>query len=171
MNTAAYRYAEALHEQGCPYEELEETYGYLTGCKPLWEALESPAVEIREKKAVLKRLPNFTDNETLKSFYEMLAQRQRFSLLKDIVREYKRIEMKEKNEGTCVIKCARDPGDEALGRLAKFLCAKHGYKAITFEIVKEPGILGGFTLEIDGITYDKSVGGHLKSMARMLQEG
>lgn len=171
MSTAAYRYAEALHEQGCPYEELEATYRYITECRPLLEALESPAVEIREKKAVLKRLPDFTDNEALKSFYELLAQRQRFALLKDIVREYKHIEMKQRGEGTCIIKCARDPGDEALGKLAKFLCGRHGYKAITFEVIKDCEILGGFTLEIDGITYDKSVGGHLKSMARMLQEG
>ena len=171
MDTAAYRYAEALREKGCSYEEFEATARYIAECKPLSEALESPAVEVREKKAVLRRLPDFTENKTLMGFYETLAERDRFAILPEIVREYRLIEMKLRNEGICVVKCARDPGDESLGKLAKFLCSRHGYKSITFEIVIEPEILGGFKLEIDGITYDKSVGGQLRSMAQSFQEG
>ena len=41
------------------------------------------------------------------------------------------------------------PGDQALAPVAQFLCKKHGYQAITFEIVVDPEVLGGFVLEID----------------------
>ena len=67
--------------------------------------------------------------------------------------------------------CARDPGDDTLGPLARFLCKQHGYQSLTFDIVVDPEVLGGFVLEIDGITYDKSVRGQLHALAQRLQKG
>ena len=48
------------------------------------------------------------------------------------------------------------------------LCARHGYRAVTFEIVTDETLLGGFTAEIDGVTYDKSVRGQLRALAHDL---
>ena len=52
--------------------------------------------------------------------------------------------------------------------LARLLCARHGYRAVTFEIVTDETLLGGFTAEIDGVTYDKSVRGQLRALAHDL---
>ena len=48
MSTPAFRYAAALYRTGCPVERLCETADYLTDSPPLWEALCSPVVEVRE---------------------------------------------------------------------------------------------------------------------------
>ena len=80
-------------------------------------------------------------------------------------------EAKGSREGLCLLRCARDPGDQALAPVAQFLCKKHGYQAITFEIVVDPEVLGGFVLEIDGVTHDKSVRGQLQALAQSLQKG
>ena len=48
------------------------------------------------------------------------------------------------------------------------LCARHSYCAVTFEIVQDDTLLGGFTAEIDGVTYDKSVRGQLRALAHDL---
>ena len=111
MSTPAFRYAAALYRTGCPVERLCETADYLTDSPPLWEALCSPVVEVREKTAVLARLPSFTEDVRLQHFYALLAEKGRFPLLPDIVEEYQRLERKQKGEGLCRLRCARDPGD------------------------------------------------------------
>ena len=171
MSTAATNYAAALQESGCTPDSLRETAAYLTGNRSLWEALLSPAIEPREKQAVLRRLPDFTDDKALLRFYALLAERNRLSLLPEIVEQYESLERNKHGEGLCIVRCARDPGDEALGALAKLLCKRHGYQTLTFEIVIDPEVLGGFTFEIDGVTYDKSVRGQLRALAQSLQEG
>ena len=84
---------------------------------------------------------------------------------------YQQLERREQGEGLCVLRCARDPGDDTLGPLARFFCKQHGYQSLTFDIVVDPEVLGGFVLEIDGITYDKSVRGQLHALAQRLQKG
>ena len=55
MSSTAVQYAGALRHTGCTLSNLQRTADYLTGCAPLWDALCSPAVCAREKKAVLSR--------------------------------------------------------------------------------------------------------------------
>ena len=57
MSSTAVQYAGALRHTGCTLSDLQHTADYLTDCAPLWDALCSPAVSAREKKAVLSRLP------------------------------------------------------------------------------------------------------------------
>lgn len=171
MSTAADRYAASLRQSGCTLEQLRQTADYLIGCAPLWEALCSPAVAVREKRAVLDRLPDFTAQETLRRFYKLLAEKGRMGLLPEIVDAYRRLELHANNEGLCVLRCAREPDEQQLGELARLLCRRHGYQAMTMEIVVDPAVLGGFVAELDGVTYDKSVRGQLRALAKSLQEG
>lgn len=171
MSTVATRYAAALRKSGGTLEELRRTADYLTECAPLWEALCSPAVEVREKHAVLDRLPDFTERENLLHFYKMLAEKGRMALLPEIVDAFRLLELHANQEGLCTLRCARELDEKQLGELARLLCRKHGYQAMTMEIVIDPAVLGGFVAELDGITYDKSVGGQLHALARSLQKG
>lgn len=88
------------------------------------------------------RLPSFTEDVRLQHFYALLAEKGRFPLLPDIVEEYQRLERKQKGEGLCRLRCARDPGDQALGALARRLCKKYGYQSLTFAIELDPAVLG-----------------------------
>ena len=69
MSSTAVQYAGALRHTGCTLSDLQHTADYLTDCAPLWDALCSPAVSAREKKAVLSRLPDFDAMGELKHFY------------------------------------------------------------------------------------------------------
>lgn len=68
---------------------------------------------------MLNRLPDFTNDEHLENFYGLLAEKSRFSLLPEIVDEYRKLEMRQHGEGLCVLRCVRDPGDDALSKLAE----------------------------------------------------
>ena len=84
MSSTAVQYAGALRHTGCTLSDLQHTADYLTDCAPLWDALCSPAVSAREKKAVLSRLPDFDAMGELKHFYLLLADKNRFALLPEI---------------------------------------------------------------------------------------
>ena len=155
MSSTAVQYAGALRHTGCTLSDLQHTADYLTDCA-------------REKKAVLSRLPDFDAMGELKHFYLLLADKNRFALLPEIVRQFRLLELRDSGEGLCVFRCAREPDDESLRSLAKLLCARHSYCAVTFEIVQDDTLLGGFTAEIDGVTYDKSVRGQLRALAHDL---
>ena len=88
MSSTAVQYAGALRHTGCTLSDLQHTADYLTDCAPLWDALCSPAVSAREKKAVLSRLPDFDAMGELKHFYLLLADKNRFALLPEIVRQF-----------------------------------------------------------------------------------
>ena len=57
---------------------------------------------------------------------------------------------------------------ESVYRLA--LCRLHHKQDVEFEVRTDPALLGGFTLEIEGMRYDKSVRGALAGLARQLEE-
>ena len=86
-------------------------------------------MEAHEKASVLARLPEFPTGDTLQAFYVLLAKNGRFALLPDIVVAYQQLERREQGEGLCVLRCARDPRDDTLGPLARFLCKQHGYQS------------------------------------------
>ena len=66
---------------------------------------------------------------------------------------------------------ARPLEEEALERLKGALCRLHHLKKVELETAVDPGLLGGFRLELQGVTYDKSVRGGLAALARTLEEG
>ena len=70
----------------------------------------------------------------------------------------------------CRLTCVRRPGEEALEKLKKALCKLHKKRDIVFDIQIDPSLLGGFTLELEGVTYDKSVRGALFGLKRQLEE-
>lgn len=168
MSSTAVQYAGALRHTGCTLSDLQHTADYLTDCAPLWDALCSPAVSAREKKAVLSRLPDFDAMGELKHFYLLLADKNRFALLRTSIRQFRLLELRDSLRGPVRISLCPRTDDESLRSLAKLLCARHGCRAVTFEIVQDDTLLGGFTAEIDGVTYDKSVRGQLRALAHDL---
>ena len=111
------------------------------------------------------------DSYPVPPIFKLLAEKGRMELLPEIVDAYRRLELRENKEGLCTLRCARELDDAQLGELARLLCRRHGYQAMTMEIVIDPSVLGGFVAELDGVTYDKSVGGHLYALAQSLQKG
>ena len=137
MSSTAVQYAGALRHTGCTLSDLQHTADYLTDCAPLWDALCSPAVSAREKKAVLSRLPDFDAMGELKHFYLLLADKNRFALLPEIVRQFRLLELRDSvgvvllgsedglHEGSAVSRTGRAAdvpvGDAMIGRTVNAL--------------------------------------------------
>ena len=67
--------------------------------------------------------------------------------------------------------CARPLTEDQLSRLKETLCRLHRLKKVELEVRVDPALLGGLRLELQGVTYDKSVRGGLDALARTLGEG
>ena len=170
MSELTRRYAQALY-QVCPDEDgLRETAGALMGDAALWEALTSPAVEPEAKGRVLARLPALDGHGLLLRFYRLLAFKGRMALLPQIVEAFHDIALEDRGAARCRLTCARVPQEEELEKLRKTLCHLHRKKDVVFDIHTQPDLIGGFVLDIEGVTYDKSVQGTLTGMFRQLEE-
>ena len=170
MSELTRRYAQALY-QVCPDEDgLRETAGALMGDAALWEALTSPAVEPEAKSRVLARLPGLGEGGPLPHFYRLLAEKGRMALLPEIVEAFHALELARRGGARCVLTCVRPLEAEELEKLRAALCRLHHKKEIVFDVRTDPALLGGFTLDIEGVRYDKSVRGALGRMGRQLEE-
>ena len=156
MGELADRYAQAFLEAGGDGAELERCARRLEKESVLWEALCSPAVSPEEKGRVLARLPEVAPPGPAGRLLTLMAEKDRLP-----------------REGGALgtVTCARPLTEDQLGRLKETLCRLHRLKKVELEMRVDPALLGGLRLELQGVTYDKSVRGGLDALARTLGEG
>ena len=92
------------------------------------------------------------------------------AVLPAILEDFHGAALADRGCARCVVTCTRAPGEEELGKLRAALCRLHHKKDIQFDVRVNPALLGGFTLDIEGVTYDKSVRGALRRLGRQLEE-
>ena len=170
MSQLAIRYATALLQAGVSETQLRQTADLILSHNELYHVLISPAICCKEKQAVLHRLP-FTDcPQQLHNFYDLLAEKSRFFLLNEILEQFHILHLRQQNKAVCLLRCAHTPSEQTIRQLGQAMCKQHGLAAVEMRISLEPELLGGFVLELEGVTYNKSVSGQLKRLSRQLQE-
>ena len=83
----------------------------------------------------------------------------------------RRLALEREGGALGIVTCARPLTEDQLGRLKETLCWLHRLKKVELEVQVDPSLLGGLRLELQGVTYDKSVRGGLDALARTLGEG
>ena len=79
-------------------------------------------------------------------------------------------ETKGEDSLLCTVTCARQPEEGILQPLEKAACKLSGREDVTLKVQVEPSILGGFILEIQGVTYDRSVKGGLQRLEKTIEK-
>ena len=169
MRTLETRYALALFELTQNEEGLQAGAELITGNAPLWQALNNPCVPVVEKDRVLCRLLEGTD-PVLLDFFRLLCRRERLSLLPAVVERYHQLKLQAEGGAQAVFTCARQPDPEDLKRIGEVLKKRHGLSKVEFRVALDPQLMGGFLVQLEGVTYDKSVRGMLRSLRRSLKE-
>ena len=170
MKELSRRYAAALYGVYTDDVRLKEASEELISVPKLWEALISPAVRFEEKERVLERVMDLQNAPELLRFFKLLARKGRMALLPDIVREFYELALSRRNAAECLVTCAREPDGETQERLKEFLQKAHHKSEVRLRFRVDPSVIGGFILNIDGVTYDQSVRGRLRRLARHLEE-
>ena len=171
MSETTQRYAAALFgAAGDDAKAVRAAAEALMADKSLWNALQSKAVTLAEKKQLLAGAAELDGKDALKAFLGLLAEAEAMDSLPAILAEYSRLALAAQGGVECRVTCARQPDEATQETIRQAVCKLRGAKNAVLEIAIDPSILGGFVLDVEGVTYDRSVKGRLDRLARGMQD-
>ena len=171
MSETTQRYAAALFgAAGDDAKAVRTAAEALMADKSLWNALQSKAVTLAEKKQLLAGAAELDGQDALKAFLGLLAEAEAMDSLPAILAEYSRLALAAQGGVECRVTCARQPDEATQEAIRQAVCKLRGAKNAVLEIAIDPSILGGFVLDVEGVTYDRSVKGRLDRLARGMQD-
>lgn len=170
MSDLAHRYASALYDTGMDEALFKDAAYSILNEESLWRALLNPMIRPEEKSAVIEALPFLSDSPSLVRFFQLLSDNHRIHLLPDIISEFHSLVLERTNTADCIMTCLHIPSEDQQKRLRDTLCRLHHKNDINLIFEINPALLGGFTLDIEGVTYDKSILGRLRSLSHYLEE-
>ncbi len=172
MTQFVQRCAAALYGmEGKGASGMGEVLDRLLAEKELWQTLASPAASDGQREELLRSAPVLEGREELTAFLLMLVREHKLEDLPAVAEELRRLELAGQGGAVCVMTCARQPEPETLEAVRQGVCRLRNLEQVVLKVQLDPSILGGFILEIQGVTYDRSVRGRLERLARGLQEG
>ena len=172
MTELIQRYAAALYDlaqtdnmglTGAAQELLEQ--------EQLWKVLTSSAVQVEEKKELIRSAAPLAGLESLQAFLCLLAEEGHLDLFPDILEEVHQLELAADGGAVCVMTCAHKPDQAALDDVRRAVCRLRNLDRVVLQVKIDPELLGGFVLEVQGVTYDRSVKGRLERLAKGLEKG
>ena len=172
MTELIQRYAAALYDlaqtdnmglTGAAQELLEQ--------EQLWKVLTSSAVRVEEKKELIRSAAPLAGLEPLQAFLCLLAEEGHLDLFPDILEEVHQLELAADGGAVCVMTCAHKPDQAALDDVRRAVCRLRNLDRVVLQVKIDPELLGGFVLEVQGVTYDRSVKGRLERLAQGLEKG
>ena len=172
MTELIQRYAAALYDlaqtdnmglTGAAQELLEQ--------EQLWKVLTSSAVQVEEKKELIRSAAPLAGLEPLQAFLCLLVEEGHLDLFPDIVEEVHQLELAADGGAVCVMTCAHKPDQAALDDVRRAVCRLRNLDRVVLQVKIDPELLGGFVLEVQGVTYDRSVKGRLERLAKGLEKG
>ena len=134
-----------------------------------WNVLVSAATTDAEKKELLDGAPQLDGQDALKAFLQLLLEEGHLDALPEILPEFSRLALNAQGGMECVMTCARQPDEATQEAVRKAACKLRGAQNVVLQIKIDPSLLGGFVLDIDGVTYDRSVKGRLDRLARGME--
>src|SRR5699024_9855671 len=134
-----------------------------------WNVLVSAATTDAEKKELLAGAPQLDGQDALKAFLQLLLEEGHLDALPKILTEFSRLALNARGGMECVMTCARQPDEATQEAVRKAACKLRGADNVVLQIKIDPSLLGGFVLDIDGVTYDRSVKGRLDRLARGME--
>lgn len=138
--------------------------------KPLWGALTSSTVSLQEKEDLIRSAPPLEGQETLRGFLSLLLKEKQLSAFPAILEEFQRLDMAARGGAVCTVTCAREPDAQTRQDLERAVCRLRGLKDVAMSFQVDPDLLGGFILEVQGVTYDYSVKGRLDRLAKGMED-
>ncbi len=172
---AASRYARALFDVALAEDDpqvveqqLAGVVDLFTGHADLWRAVTNPAVPVQKKRAVVAELlPKLSLRPVLHKLVVMLADRDRFVLLPDLLETY-RVRLFDHQQVVRAHVTTAVPLDEgSADRIKDKLAALTG-RTVLMETATRGDILGGVVARIGSTVYDGSVKRQLEKMQERL---
>ena len=171
MTDMIQRYAAALYNLGqSDVPDLKQAAQQMLDQTGLWKTLLSSAVTEETKEELIRSAAPLEGKEPLQAFLCLLSQEGQLEQFPRILEEYRQLELAAQGGALCVMTCARQPSVETMQEIQKAVCKLRGLERVVLQVKIDPALLGGFILDVQGVTYDRSVRGRLDRLSRGMQE-
>ncbi len=164
MTQTAMKYTKVLWELSIPVEDVKGAARLYESSEELSQVLIHPEIPAQKKYAVIDRL--FTPS--VQSFLKVLCRQGEISYLPEIAQAYEAYAHEHKNVLDAQIVCVNPPDEKQMEGFRDFLKKQYQAEEVNLTIVREPSLIGGFLLRVQGEEYDYSLRGRLNRMAQTL---
>ncbi len=157
------RYARALYELGINDGQLIEIKATFSSSNELLSVMLNPTVSLSAKHHIIDRLFH---GEIVGNFLKLLCDHNSFALLFEIINCAKEIIAKENKILKASLTYVTPPTDKQRKQLKAFICQRHNCSDVIWDESCDESLIGGFTLFVDGIMYNKSLKGGFDKFAQ-----
>ena len=156
--------ASTLLEADVAHDDIREITDFWNNSEELRSAMLSSAVTDEEKERIADRAFSPAGAACIK----MLLHKGALNELPAVVREYEKLKLKQQGAVVCQLYCAQKPSEELTAQFREVIRKKLGCNEVVLDIRIDPSLIGGYVLNADGKTYDKSVKNALKGLQKDL---
>jgi F-type H+-transporting ATPase subunit delta len=169
----ATRYAKSVLDLAIERNEIElilEDMHYVRSAlrsRDLLLMIKSPIISTGKKLSIFRKLFTGKLSQTTSAFFEIMIRKGREIYLPEIVDSFIEQYKAYKQISTVVIKTAMPLGEDALEIIRQKLAGSIDTKKnLELSLIVDPALIGGFTLEFEGMQYDSSIATKLKELRK-----
>lgn len=151
------------------YESLIRLGEVFSSCPEAIEILDSPAIPRSQRSSLIDDVFEADFPRTVVSFLHLLSDNRQVSRLFGCVREYEEIYFEEFKVSRAKVVSSVELTEEEKEKLKAKLEKKSGRKVI-LECDTDPSLLGGITVDMDGIRMDGSIKARLATLKGVLEQ-
>ena len=156
--------ASTLLEADIAHDDIREMTDIWNNSEELRSSMLSSAVTDEEKERIADRAFSPAGASCIK----MLLHKGALNELPAVVREYEKLKLKQQGAVVCQLYCVQKPSEELTAQFREVIRKKLGCNEVVLDIRIDPSLIGGYVLNADGKTYDKSVKNALKGLQKDL---
>jgi F-type H+-transporting ATPase subunit delta len=166
---AFYAYAVDNSEEEKIYDEMKFlSYAFLS-VPELKKSLQNPVLSLAVKVQMLETASGGNITKCSKHFFEFIFNKEKHDLLLYIAAAYLSVYRKAKNLVYVDLITAVEPDKGFVENIKKYILKEYNNKTIIeMSINLNPGIIGGFILNVDGKQLDLSVKGELENIRKTI---
>ncbi len=172
---AAKRYAKALFEwSGQDLDKVQKDMQYIGQIfkdnPDLIKVLKNPTIAASKKAAVIQQIFGKEISDKTAKLIELLGQKDRLKLLEDIATAFNDLYKKSKGIKEATVISAVPLTGDLKQKILEKIKTLTGSSQIKLTNKVDPGLIGGFILNMDDLRYDASVSGKLAKLKSKLVE-
>lgn len=164
MTQTTINYAKVLFDLGISEEAIRDADRIFGEVPELCTVLKDPVIPKSAKQSIIERV--FPGE--IKNFLKVVSDYQKMEIVRDIFATY--FERKDEMNGIVRARLSYvvPPTKEQLDKMETFVCGKYHAKGVKWDMEKDPKMIGGFILHVNGREYDYSIQGRLKRLEQKL---
>jgi F-type H+-transporting ATPase subunit delta len=143
-------------------QDIRALQDLLKNSQDLRRFLESPIVQVTDKKAVLQKVLGDNANPYLSRFLLLLIDKRRILFLEEVCQQYLQLLRKLTNTVLAEVTATAELSEEQRQSVTEKVKALTGAQAVEIKTSVDPDLLGGVVIKVGSQVYDASLRGQLR---------